>query len=189
MNVSKIIFGQIFASPFKTIFSINRLICRWLKTFHDRDRAKQYCSRFSNMAENMGRAFDREQCVFYDPEVNDGLGGPNPDRNLRGFVKTVNPGAKRPYRERFIRMRRRKRRGLKKEDRQDRRKRRSEELDLDTEDLEVEPEDLGLLDSECDGTESGTGASFCETSMTHMRVSFSFVHQSETRILNYTIFS
>ena len=141
------------------------------------------------MAENMGRAFDREQCVFYDPEVNDGLGGPNPDRNLRGFVKTVNPGAKRPYRERFIRMRRRKRRGLKKEDRQDRRKRRSEELDLDTEDLEVEPEDLGLLDSECDGTESGTGASFCETSMTHMRVSFSFVHQSETRILKFTIFS
>ena len=137
------------------------------------------------MAENMGRAFDREQCVFYDPEVNDGLGGPNPDRNLRGFVKTVNPGAKRPYRERFIRMRRRKRRGLKIEDRQkfqDRRKRRSEELDLDTEDLEVEPEDLGLLDSECDGTESGTGASFCETSMTHMRVSLSFVNQSEALI-------
>ena len=123
------------------------------------------------MAENMGRAFDREQCVFYDPDVNDGLGGPNPDRNLRGLVKTVNPGAKRAYRERFIRMRRRKRRGLKKEDRLASRKRRSEELDLDTEDLEVEPEDLGLLDSECDGTESGTGASFCETSMTHMRVS------------------
>lgn len=158
--------------PYKKLTVINRLICRWLKTFHDTDEAKRYCSRFSDMAENMGRAFDRDQCVYYQPEVNNGLGGPNPDRSLNGLVRTVNPSAKRSYRERFIRMRRKRRSGQKivqLEDRQDRRKRRSEELDLETEDLQVEPEDLALLDSECDGTESGTGASFCETSMTHMR--------------------
>ena len=46
------------------------------------------------MIHNMGRAFDREKCSYYNPSIK--FGGPNPDEEKRGLTKSgiyfPNPG-------------------------------------------------------------------------------------------------
>ena len=105
------------------------------------------------MAQNMGRAFDRDQCVFYDPSVH--LGGPNPIRSEHGRVKAINVNARNPWRNRITRVRRSA----------------HDEDDYDEYDYEITEEDISAMDS-CDGTETDQQTKdFCSpTSATMMRV-------------------
>lgn len=125
--------------PFKRLSVVNRAVCRWLRKNNHKNQ-DFFCHRFSGMIHNMGRAFDREKCSYYNPSIK--FGGPNPDEEKRGLTKSVNANAKNKWRPRITRVRR-------------------EGTDTEADLYHVSPEELEILD-QCDGTEKGRAAEFCK---------------------------
>lgn len=123
--------------PQRRLQSINKFLCGWFNQNVGGAKSERMCDRLTAQIEQYDNAFNRPTCAYFNPDVKHG--GPNPDETMRGMRPAKNPKARSSYVPRKVNSRRR----------------RSDE------DFETNEEDLLALD-ECDGTETGALAEFCQ---------------------------
>jgi hypothetical protein len=76
-------------------------MCNWADEYLVEGKAGRFCIRYTDMIFRLEKAFERDICAYYNPEIK--FGGPNPDENMSGKVSAKNPNAKKPTRARRLR--------------------------------------------------------------------------------------
>jgi len=122
--------------PQRRLQAINKFMCSWMASNVEENKAQRMCNRFSSQMEKYSETFERETCAFFDPAVKNG--GPNPDESMRGMRPAKNPNAKNKFVQRRLRR------------------------DDDDEEEDEDAVDQQALE-DCDGTETGAFAQFCQT--------------------------
>lgn len=122
--------------PQRRLQALNKFLCGWFRTnVEPQAKGERMCARVTNQVKHYNDIWLNKECSYFDPAVKNG--GPNPDESMRGLRPARNPNAKNKFVQRAM----------------DRFRREDDDEDYTDEDYEA-------LD-ECDGTETGALADFC----------------------------